>query len=130
MSRRLRKSFLRDNSTALAFTACLLYFRPNQRPYPMKKFSFFLIILFPALLTAQNTWTQKANFGGTARWGAAGFAIGTKGYIGTGYDNTLRNDFWEWDQVTDTWSQKANYGGGNLFEAVGFSVGNKGYIGM
>ena len=33
---------------------------------------------------AQNTWTQKANFGGTERIGATGFSIGSKGYIGTG----------------------------------------------
>src|SRR5258708_1291783 len=46
-----------------------------------------------------NTWTQKANFGGTARESASGFAIGTKGYIGTGWDSSgVRNDFWEYDQ--------------------------------
>ena len=33
-----------------------------------------------------NTWTQKADFGGTARNWAVGFSIGNKGYIGTGYD--------------------------------------------
>ena len=35
---------------------------------------------------AANTWTQKADFGGTARHGAVGFSIGSKGYIGTGRD--------------------------------------------
>ena len=33
---------------------------------------------------AQDTWTQKADFGGTARRGAVGFSIGSKGYIGIG----------------------------------------------
>ena len=33
-----------------------------------------------------NTWTQKADFGGTARAVAVGFSIGSKGYIGTGFD--------------------------------------------
>ena len=37
------------------------------------------------ILTA-NTWTQKADFGGTARYSAVGFSIGSKGYIGTGVD--------------------------------------------
>ena len=32
-----------------------------------------------------NTWTQKADFGGTARYAAVGFSIGNKGYIGTGH---------------------------------------------
>ena len=36
-----------------------------------------------------NTWTQKANFGGTPRDGAVGFSIGSKGYIGTGEINHL-----------------------------------------
>ena len=33
---------------------------------------------------ATNAWTQKADFGGTARLDAVGFSIGSKGYIGTG----------------------------------------------
>ena len=33
---------------------------------------------------ATNTWTQKADFGGTARQYATGLSIGSKGYIGTG----------------------------------------------
>ena len=33
-----------------------------------------------------NTWVQKADFGGIARSGAVGFSIGSKGYIGTGWD--------------------------------------------
>ena len=35
---------------------------------------------------AANAWTQKADFGGTARYCAVGFSIGSKGYIGTGWD--------------------------------------------
>ena len=35
---------------------------------------------------AANTWTQKADFVGVARISAVGFSIGSKGYIGTGYD--------------------------------------------
>ncbi len=76
-----------------------------------------------------NSWTQKANFGGVARYGAVGFSIGAKGYIGTGYDGSKKNDFWEYDQATDTWSQKANFGGAVRYLAVGFSIGAKGYIG-
>ena len=37
---------------------------------------------------ATNTWTQKADFGGTARTNAVGFSIGSKGYIGTGNDGS------------------------------------------
>jgi hypothetical protein len=50
-----------------------------------------------------NTWTQKADFGGTARLFAVGFSIGSKGYIGTGIIGSappgiiVTKDFWEYD---------------------------------
>ncbi len=97
-----------------------------------KKIIFLFAILFAVGLTnsnAQNTWTQKADFKGTARHGAAGFSIGTKGYIGIGYDGLYKKDLWEYDPATDTWSQKANFGGTGRHVGVGFSIGNKGYIG-
>lgn len=96
-----------------------------------------LLITFIALYgiaTAQSNWTQKADFGGTGRAGAVGFSIGTKGYIGTGTESNSssgpnKNDFWEWDQLTDTWTQMANFAGSPRSYAVGFSIGTKGYIG-
>jgi PKD repeat protein len=82
------------------------------------------------IANAQNTWTQKANFIGTARQQAVGFSIGSKGYIGTGSDaDSLRSDFWEYDTTTNSWTQKANFGGTARSAAVGFSIGTKGYIG-
>jgi hypothetical protein len=84
---------------------------------------------------ATNVWTQKANFGGTARSYAVGFAIGTKGYIGTGEDiiggkDVDKKDFWEWDQATNVWTKKADFGGTARGYAKGFSTGTKGYIVM
>ena len=79
-----------------------------------------------------DTWTQKTNYGGTARFGATSFSIGSKGYIGTGNDGTFRKDFWEFDPSVGTngaWSQKADFGGVARDGAVGFSIVNKGYIG-
>ena len=99
----------------------------------MRKFYLLFAILFVAeacYAQAPNTWVQKANFGGMARYLAAGFAIGTKGYIGTGLNNsTYYNDLWEWDQNTNSWTQKANFPGTARAYAVGFSIGTKGYIG-
>ncbi|MEO5674895.1 MAG: kelch repeat-containing protein, partial [Chitinophagales bacterium] len=61
---------------------------------------------------AANTWTQKSDFGGTARYGAVGFSIGSKGYLGTGFNNSnFKKDFWEYDPDANTWMQKANFGG-------------------
>jgi N-acetylneuraminic acid mutarotase len=78
-----------------------------------------------------DTWTQKADFGGTKRTHAVGFGIGNKGYLGTGVDTTsnLKNDFWEYDPLTNTWTVRANFGGTARAIAVGFCIGSKGYIG-
>jgi hypothetical protein len=92
-------------------------------------YSFFCAnMLFAA---AGNTWTQKADFGATARSGAVGFSIGNKGYIGTGTTglSAYRNDFWEYDPATNAWTQKADFAGGVRYLATGFSIGSKGYIG-
>jgi N-acetylneuraminic acid mutarotase len=80
---------------------------------------------------ATNVWTSKAPFGGTVRFGAVGFSIGNKGYIGTGFNDVtyFQNDFWEYDPLTDVWTQKTNFAGAKRMEAVGFSMGDKGYIG-
>src|SRR5687767_4741235 len=102
--------------------------------------------LYPILLLAycflptahtfsQGVWTQKASLPGTARAGAAGFSIGTKGYIGTGYSiisftSYYYNDFWEWDQAGNVWTQKASFPGAARVSASSFSINNKGYIGI
>ena len=85
------------------------------------------------LFATPNTWTQKADFGGTGRSDAVGFSIGSKGYIGTGgsYNGSWSwyKDFWEYDPAVNTWTQKADFGGIVRSDAVGFSIGTKGYIG-
>jgi N-acetylneuraminic acid mutarotase len=79
---------------------------------------------------AQNTWTNIADFLGTARRGAVAFSIGDKGYIGTGNDGiTHHKDLWEFDSYESTWSQKADLPGLSRDDAVGISIGNFGYIG-
>ena len=100
----------------------------------MKTKLIILFITFYGHAYAQGSWAQKANFGGTGRAGAVGFSIGTKGYIGTGTEGSgssgpNKNDFWEWDQLTDTWTQMADFAGTARSYAIGFSIGNKGYIG-
>ena len=97
----------------------------------MKKYILVIIALFYSFLNIDMLFAaQKADLGGTGRWVAAGFSIGSKGYIGTGYDGSINcKDFWEFDPNTNTWTQKADFGGTGRFSAVGFSIGSKGYIG-
>ena len=79
---------------------------------------------------ASDTWTQMADFGGGNRNLAIGFAIGNKGYIGTGADSlTLFNDLWEWDEVTNIWTQKSSLPGVVRAAAVGFNLSNYGLVG-
>ena len=83
--------------------------------------------------TGSGVWTKKADFAGGERYGAVGFSIDNRGYMGTGLTdpstNTYLNDFWEYNPVSNTWSQKADFPGEGRQAAVGFSIGNKGYIG-
>jgi N-acetylneuraminic acid mutarotase len=62
------------------------------------------------MVLGQAQWTQKADFAGGNRRFAAGFSIGEKGYLGTGYNEgwTARKDFYEYDPATDTWTQIAD----------------------
>lgn len=79
----------------------------------------FFAILFAAGLNnslAQDTWTQKADFGGGITEAAVGFSIGNKGYMGIGGGYT--QDFWEYDPDTNSWTQKANFGGAPRHAAV------------
>jgi len=79
----------------------------------------------------QTAGTEKADFPGGERSGAASFSIGAKIYSGLGYNgsSTGVRDFWEWDQATNIWTKKADYPGNSYAGTVGFSIGLKGYIG-
>jgi N-acetylneuraminic acid mutarotase len=87
------------------------------------------LILLINIVNAQ-TWTRKADFGGSGRYFATGFVIDNKGYIGLGTDSAVidKNDFWEYDPKTDTWIRKKDFPGLFIESSVGLSIGNKGYI--
>jgi len=88
----------------------------------------FSILVVNILHAVADTWTRKADFGGTPLALAPSFSIGSKGYIGKGpYPDS--QEFWEYDPAANTWTQKADFGGTGRSYAVGFTIGNKGYIG-
>lgn len=66
---------------------------------------------------------------GTARYGAVGFSVGSKGYIGTGYDGSELKDFYQYDDATDTWTQSVGFGGDKRKDAMVFVLDNKAYLG-
>ncbi len=77
-----------------------------------------------------ESWTQKADFIGTARRQAVAFSIDSMGYVGTGQDiNGFTNDFYQYNPLTNTWVQIADFGGSPRKGAVGFTMGGQGYVG-
>ena len=78
---------------------------------------------------ATNRWTQKADVPIRTQ-GAVGFAIGNKGYVGIGNENSKELfSFWEYDPNSNRWTQKSDFSGGGRCFAVGFSIEDKGYVG-
>jgi len=89
-----------------------------------------------------DVWTQKEDIGGSEGKVVAfpfAFAIGNKGYVGTGHDLTAYiKDFWEFDPtyidpVTNTntgkWYKKADFPGLARYGAVGMTIGESGFAG-
>lgn len=77
-----------------------------------------------------NVWTQKANFGGGARFGAIGFTVNGSGYIGTGYASpNYKKDIWKYSVSGNSWSQVADFGGAGRQDAACFVIGNSVYVG-
>jgi hypothetical protein len=85
---------------------------------------------------ANNQWTDKADFPGTAKEVGTFTSTATKGYImgGTngshanGYKITL-NENWEYDFTANTWMQKANTPGYGRYNSASYAVGDKVYFG-
>ena len=103
----------------------------NRRDFLMRKCALVIMALFYSFLSANMLFAeQKADLGTQGRYGAVGFSIGGKGYIGTGYDGTTYyKDFREYNPETNAWTQKADFDGAGRYGAVGFVAGGKGYIG-
>lgn len=81
---------------------------------------------------ANNTWTRKKDFPGTARWAAIGIAAGDKGYVGLGDPGggAILNDWWEYDPATDTWTQKKAIPSAEpLWWPAGFSINGRVFVG-
>jgi N-acetylneuraminic acid mutarotase len=77
-----------------------------------------------------GNWAHLSDFDGLPRNDAVGFSIGSKGYLGTGYDGNERlNDFWQYDPSKDSWTQMDSLPGVPRNGAVGFGTDTKGYIG-
>jgi len=88
---------------------------------------FFISIAFVS--GAQNTWVQKANYGGGNREASCSFGIGTIGYIMTGLDvDTAYCQVWAWDELSNTWTNKNIFPNGTRIGASAVSLNGYGYL--
>lgn len=79
---------------------------------------------------ALDLWTQKATVPGPCRSAAAGFSIGNKGYVTTGWTPAQTDTTYEYDPSLNAWSLKANFGGAPRYSAVAFTIDSFAYVGM
>lgn len=77
---------------------------------------------------ASDTWTRKADFPGTARYGAVAFSVNNKGYVLGGYDGTYYKDLYEYDPVTNVWTTKSSLPGNKRRYAMAFVINNIAYV--
>ena len=79
----------------------------------------------------ENYWTKKSDFGGMKRERCVSMSIGNYGYLGMGIDTneSVKNDWWQYDAISDTWMQKAGLPASVRRNAIGFSIGSYGYVG-
>lgn len=78
---------------------------------------------------AGEQWTEKKHFEGTARYSAIGFAIGSRGYVGTGYDgDSYNSDFWQYNPSEDDWTEINSYPGEKIWQGLAFVINDKAYI--
>lgn len=94
----------------------------------------FIVMMLIGSLSFGSSWTQMADFGGTARHRTTMLTIGNRIYAGLGHyngagPNILFDDWWEYDPATNAWSQKADYLGGICYHAAGFTIDDIGYVG-
>ena len=76
-----------------------------------------------------DSWTEVAQFGGSARYSAVAFTLNGLGYVGTGYDGSYLKDFWRYDPGTDSWSQSLSLFGSKRESAFAFVLDGKAFVG-
>jgi hypothetical protein len=74
-------------------------------------------------------WSQKTDFPGEPRHGAALFKIGDKAYYGLGKSGSgLKKDFYEFDPTKNTWKRITDFEGSKRYNTLSFAYNNKGFV--
>lgn len=80
-----------------------------------------------------GAWTQKAAINYDTSWtivrsSGTAFTLGSKCYVGLGYNSGVRKDFWEYDPALDTWTNKTDFEGSARQNASSFVINNRAFI--
>jgi N-acetylneuraminic acid mutarotase len=73
---------------------------------------------------ASDTWTKKADYP-FETFGAVGFSVNGKGYIGLS-----GTGFWKYDPNSDAWSKASDFKGGSRTGAKAFVIRDTAYVGL
>ena len=107
----------------------------------IKQISFYgliaLLTMFCACGSSDDTttvqegnWVKRSSFDGVARSGAVTFVVGTKAFVGLGYDgDEYLTDFWSYDADQNFWQRVADFPGVGRTGGVAFAIDGKGYVG-
>jgi hypothetical protein len=78
-----------------------------------------------------DSWIQKANFPGTPRAGAVGWATFPTCFIATGEDINFeyKKDVWEYNYYANAWVQRTDFPGNGRKNAIAFVVNNVAFVG-
>lgn len=74
-----------------------------------------------------NSWTQKQDFPGSARYTASAIVINNAAYVGLGY-SPLKNDFYRYEPALNLWTPIASLPASARQGAGAFSVDSLGFI--
>lgn len=77
-----------------------------------------------------DSWTQVADFPGTARQGALSFSFSDEGYVGCGWDDYYEKDIYAYNPSNNTWSN-AEFTGTKRTGGTGFVISDSvAYVGL
>ncbi|HEY5746989.1 MAG TPA: hypothetical protein VIU12_12980 [Chryseolinea sp.] len=83
-----------------------------------------------------DSWEYKSSLSTDVRPNIAAFAVGGKGYFGTGSSldaenhNVIKNDLWMFDPVNNSWTPRADFPGAARIATIAMNIGEKGYMGV
>jgi N-acetylneuraminic acid mutarotase len=85
-------------------------------------------------IPTSDTWVQRNDFPGLARYGSRAFTLNGFGYVSCGWhmhnNDWPLSDIWKYDPVNDSWTEVSSLPAGARYTAAAVSAAGKGYVGL